>query len=159
MSGSKRRETSGASSSNPFDPAQVRLDGEFVAPDGSTLVMPGFYTQRFSRSLVGGAEQLTPRGKPHWRVRMTPTQPGSWQWRWVATTPQGSAATAVADCFEVDPPARIATVSCGAAPLDGRYLRFDDGTPYVAIGENVCWYDGAAPSPTTTGSRSSPRRA
>ena len=75
---------------NRFDPAQVRLDGEFVAPDGSTLVIPGFYMQDFTRALVGGYEHLTPRGQAQWRVRMTPTQPGVWQWRWVATTPARS---------------------------------------------------------------------
>jgi hypothetical protein len=26
--------------------------------------------------------------------------------------------------------------------LDPRYLRFDDGTPYFAVGENLAWYDG-----------------
>jgi hypothetical protein len=126
--------------SNRFDPAQVRLDGEFIAPDGGTLVVPGFYTQGFTRALVGGNEKLTRRGKPHWRVRMTPTQPGSWQWRWVATTPHGSAATAW-ECFDVDPPAPDRHGFLRRSPLDGRYLRFDDGTPYVAIGENLGWYD------------------
>ena len=71
---------------------------------------------------------------------MTPTQPGRWQWRWVATTPQGSAATAWR-CFEVDPPAAGRHGFLRRSPLDGRYLRFDDGTPYVAIGENLGWYD------------------
>ncbi len=28
------------------------------------------------------------------------------------------------------------------SPIDSRYLRFDDGTSYVAIGENTGWYDG-----------------
>lgn len=126
---------------NRFDPAQVRLDGEFVAPDGSTLVMPGFYMQDFTRALVGGYEHLTPRNQSQWRVRMTPTQLGTWQWRWVATTPTG-AATTEWQSFEVDSPAPGRHGFLRRSPLDGRYLRFDDGTPYVAIGENVGWYDG-----------------
>ena len=27
------------------------------------------------------------------------------------------------------------------SPLDHRYLTYDDGTPYFAIGENLSWYD------------------
>jgi hypothetical protein len=28
------------------------------------------------------------------------------------------------------------------APLDGSHLRHDDGAPYIAIGQNLAWYDG-----------------
>jgi hypothetical protein len=126
---------------NRFDPAQVRLDGEFVAPDGTTIVMPGFYMQEFSRALIGGYEHLSPRGQSQWRVRMTPTQPGTWEWRWVATTPGGSAATDW-QTVEVASPAPDRHGFLRRSPVDPRYLRWDDGTPYVAIGENVCWYDG-----------------
>jgi hypothetical protein len=126
---------------NRFDPAQVRLDGEFRAPDGATLVMPGFYMQPYTRALVGGYEHLSPHGQPQWRVRMTPTQPGTWEWRWVATTPGGSATTEW-QSFEVAPPAPDRHGFLRQSPVDARYLRWDDGTPYVAIGENVCWYDG-----------------
>jgi hypothetical protein len=126
---------------NRFDPAQVRLDGEFVAPDGTTIVMPGFYTREFTRSLVGGYERLAPRGQSHWRVRMTPTQPGTWTWRWIATAPGGSAATDW-QTVEVAPRAPGRHGFLRQSPVDPRYLRWDDGTPYVAIGENVCWYDG-----------------
>jgi hypothetical protein len=41
----------------------------------------------------------------------------------------------------VDPPAPDQHGYLRRSPLDPRYLRFDDGTPYVAIGENVGWSD------------------
>src|SRR5512147_2828426 len=41
---------------NAFDPDEIRLDGEFVAPDGSTLIVPGFATRAYRRELVGGYE-------------------------------------------------------------------------------------------------------
>ena len=80
-------------------------------------------------------------GQAQWRVRMTPTQPGVWQWRWVATTPGGTATTEW-QSFDVDPAAPGRHGFLRRSPQDGRYLRFDDGTPYIAIGENVGWYDG-----------------
>ncbi|RIL03072.1 MAG: hypothetical protein DCC71_15575 [Proteobacteria bacterium] len=140
----ERFETAGsiwADWDNPFDPEQVRLDGEFRAPDGSTLAMPGFYTRDFRRALVGDFEQLAPRPQPHWRVRMTPTQPGTWEWRWVVTTPAGTATTEWT-AFEVEPAAPDRHGFLRRSPRDGRYLAWDDGTPYVAIGENLAWYDG-----------------
>jgi len=140
----ERFETAGsiwAEWDNPFDPEQVRLDGEFRAPDGSVVVMPGFFLQPFSRRLVGDYERLEARGQTQWRVRMTPTQTGSWEWRWRVTTPIGSFDTAW-EPFEVAPAAPDRHGFLRRSPLDGRHLRHDDGTPYVAIGQNLAWYDG-----------------
>jgi hypothetical protein len=126
---------------NPFDPDEIAVDGEFAAPDGSTIVMPGFYTREFRRALVGGFEHRTPFGDAHWRVRMTPTLPGTWSWRWIVTTPSGTATTDWQD-LEVDAPAQGRHGFLHRSPLDGRYLRHDDGAPWIGIGENVAWYDG-----------------
>lgn len=140
----ERYETIGyvwADYANPFDPGEIAVDGEFIAPDGSTIAMPGFYTRDFRRALVGGYEHLTPSGDAHWRVRMTPTQPGIWTWRWIVTTTQGTATTEWQE-VTVDPPAPGRHGFLHRSPVDIRYLRHDDGTPWIGIGENVCWYDG-----------------
>jgi hypothetical protein len=126
---------------NPFDPEQVALVGEFEAPDGSRLAMPGFLTRDYQRRLVGGFEKLDPTTPPYWAVRMTPTQPGVWSWRWVATLGGETISTEWQEVV-VDPAAAGRHGFLRPSPLDPRYLRFDDGTPYVAIGENVGWYDG-----------------
>ena len=39
------------------------------------------------RELVGGFEKRRPITGLFWAVRFSPTQPGTWRWRWVATTP------------------------------------------------------------------------
>ena len=126
---------------NPFDPDEIRVDGEFVAPDGSSITMPGFYTREYRRALVGGYEHLTPYGDDHWAVRMTPTMPGTWSWRWVVTT-QNGVETTDWRAFDVDPPAPDRHGFLHRSPLDARYLRFDDGSPWIGVGENLCWYDG-----------------
>ena len=126
---------------NLFDPAAVDLRGEFRAPDGSVFEIPGFATREFRRELVDGRERLEPRGGLHWRVRFTPTEPGWWRWRWKVSTPEGNGATRW----------RLLRVRAGSgqrhgflrvSPEDARYLRFDDGTPFFAVGENLSWYDG-----------------
>jgi hypothetical protein len=127
---------------NPFDPAQIDLRGEFLAPDGSRFELPGFVHQDFERALVGGYEHLTPSSPLLWRVRFTPGQAGRWRWRWTVTTPGGADASPWRTLLVADRPGRRAHGFLRQSPLDPRYLRFDDGTPYFALGENLSWYDG-----------------
>lgn len=64
---------------NPFDPDEIALDADIRFPDGRSRTLPGYFQQEFEAELVNGAELLTPQGKPGWRVRFTPTQPGTYQ--------------------------------------------------------------------------------
>jgi hypothetical protein len=126
---------------NPFDPAQLDLRGEFRAPDGTRFEIPGFVTRDFERELVGGFEKVRPLGALHWKVRFTPTETGRWRFRWRVATPHGSDTTRWHG-FKVRPAAADRHGFLRPSPLDPRYLRFDDGTPYFAVGENLAWYDG-----------------
>ena len=124
---------------NPFDPAEVDLWGEFRAPDGSVHRSPGFATRDFTRRVENGRERLTPRGGLYFCVRFAPHEPGDWTWRWSVTTAAGSDATAWR-ALEVLAPAPGAHGFPRVSALDARYLRFDDDTPFLAIGENLGWY-------------------
>ncbi|MCC6642236.1 MAG: DUF5060 domain-containing protein, partial [Deltaproteobacteria bacterium] len=126
---------------NPFDPAEVTVDGEFHAPDGEVVSTPGFATRAYERALEGGVERRTAVSPIHFAVRFAPSRPGRWAWRWVVRAPHGSAATEWREIM-VDPPAPGRHGFVRVSPRDARYLRFDDGAPYVAIGENTAWYDG-----------------
>lgn len=125
---------------NPFDPDQIRVAGEFEAPDGRRIEMPGFVYRPFSRSLVGGIERLEATQRPYWMVRFTPDSPGVWRWRWTAVLPEGAAASPWQE-VSVAPTSPDRHGWLRVAPEDPRYLRFDDGTPYFAVGENLAWYD------------------
>lgn len=122
---------------NPFDPAQIELWATFSGPDGATVRVPGFYYQAFSRSTEGGREQFTPEGEPAWKVRFTPDRAGQWSASVTVTTPAGSA-TAAPVSFAVRDSAHHGFVRVD--PRSAAYLAFDDGTPYIAIGQNVGWY-------------------
>lgn len=128
------------SESNPFDPREIRIDGEFVSPGGQLLAIPAFVSRTFERALVGGFERLTPASDLEWKVRFTPTEPGKWRWRWQIHTPQGRE-TSPWKTIEValDPEFRGFV---RRSERDARYLEFEDGTAFVPIGENMCWYDG-----------------
>jgi hypothetical protein len=130
-----------APGANPFDPAQVQLTGEFEAPDGTAFEMPGFATRDYERELIGGFEHLRARSGVYWSVRFTPDRPGVWRWRWVATV-AGETSASEWRSFTATAPAPDRHGFLRVSPDDPRYLRFDDGAPYFAIGENLGWYDG-----------------
>jgi len=122
---------------NPFDPAQIDVEGVFKK-HGHTYQVPGFLYQDYRRRLVHGHESLKPRGGPVWKVRFAPPAVGTWTWHWEVRTPQGTVRTR----------SRPLTVGPSRGPgylrrstKDPRYLVFDDGSPYLGVGENVGWYD------------------
>jgi hypothetical protein len=125
--------------SNPYDPDVIDVAAVFESPSGAPHVALGFWFQDYERALVSGAERLTAAGTPHFRARFTPDQPGEWSWWWRVTTPSGTETTA--------PQALTVTASADPgflrrSPRDDRFLAFDDGSPYFAVGENLGWYDG-----------------
>ena len=126
---------------NPFDPATIAIDGEFRGPSGEVLTIPAFVTRPYARSLVGGFEKLKPAGALEWRVRFSPPAPGRWTWRWRIRTPGAGEATAW-QALTVAPAVAGSHGWVRRSPRDSRYLEHDDGTPFFAVGENVCWYDG-----------------
>lgn len=122
---------------NPFDPSQIEVQADFSGPDGKTSSVPAFYWQDFTSTLSGGREVLVPQGQPAWKVRYTPTQAGQWTYTISVKTPAGNAASEPAT-LEVKPSARHGFLRVDQR--DPAYFAFDDGTPYIAIGENAGWY-------------------
>ena len=123
---------------NPFDPAQIDVQGVFVDPAGRTWHSIGFWYQSYSRALIDGREVLTPVGSPVWKVRFAPNATGQWTWWWTVTTPAGSTQSE-AHSLDVHLGTNPGFIRRTAA--DSRYLVHDDGSSFFAIGENTGWYD------------------
>ena len=129
--------------SNPFDPAQADVRVEFRDPDGSVVTTPGFVYRAYERTLAGGTEQLSEAGPLEWRVRFTPTAAGRWHWRWLRTLGSNEPEVGAWQPLQVGPnldKERHGFVR--RSPHDDRYLAFDDGAPFFAVGENLSWADG-----------------
>jgi hypothetical protein len=121
---------------NPFDPAQVALIGHFVTPSGKEETVSGFYAWDFERALRNGVERLTPTGQGGWRVRYCPREPGQYRYR-LTLNSAGVTATSPEAVFACTPSAHPGFVRVSQrSPL---YFETDNGEPYFAIGENVCW--------------------
>jgi hypothetical protein len=122
---------------NPFDPAQIDVQATFGGPDGQAVNVPGFFWQSYSSQLSDGRELLKQQGQPAWKVRFTPAQAGTWTYSVSAKTPAGSAFSPTAS-FDVTESGRHGFIRVDQR--DPAYLAFDDGAPYIPIGQNVGWY-------------------
>jgi hypothetical protein len=131
---------------NPFDPEVIAVDATFISPDGATFTVPAFAHQDFTRALdeAGDSprERLTPVGDLVWRVRFRPPMDapgGLWRWSWRATTPDGVETSPELSFTPTPDTATHGLVR--TSPHDPRHLAHEDGAPFVALGENMAWYD------------------
>ncbi len=124
---------------NPFDPADVALEGHFVTPAGREQVVPGFLWRECERSRHGDSrpwEQVRPTGKADWRVRYCPTTAGEYRY-WLVLDDGTSRVQTEPASFTA-----VASKHAGMVRIakdNPLYFEHDDGTPYFGIGENVCW--------------------
>jgi hypothetical protein len=128
-----------SSAANPFDPAEIELDGLVTTPSGHRLVVPGFYSQEFTRRLESGQERLTARGQPAWHLRFCAAEVGRYR------------VTAVARSHGRQVSSRPVPFTCLPSRDAGfvrrsvrspAYFAFDNGTAYLPVGANICWGNG-----------------
>src|SRR5581483_10310646 len=113
-------------------------DVTFTAPSGAVRTVPAFWYQDFT--VTGDSfETYTPAGQPGWRVRFAPAEAGTYGYDVHAVDPDG-AAVPVHGSFEATPSAGHGFVRIDAG--DARFLRYDDGEPYVPIGHDAAFEDG-----------------
>jgi hypothetical protein len=121
---------------NPFDPREMAVQLALRDPRGATTVVDAYWFQDFERSqAANGRELLTARDEPFWKAAYAPAAPGRWRWRWEVATPTTRQVGEWHSLEVSDRPAGHGNLH--VSPLDSRYLAYDDGTPYFAIGENV----------------------
>ncbi len=132
-----------AAITNPYDPGEAALDGEFTSPSGKILTVPGFYYRDFDFSLVISElgnirEQMTPMESRSWRVRFTPSEVGIWHFA-LLLTHKGETVRSESRQFAVKESDKHGFLRL--SPRDPRYLEFDDGTPFFGVGLNMAWYE------------------
>ena len=121
---------------NPFDPAQVQVVAEPVAPSGALPPVAGFFTRDYARSQDQGAERLAALGHGRWRVRITPVEAGAHVYSVKVTAGGRTAASR--------------PIQFTAAPSTGQrflrapkgqwlFLEHANGEPCFLIGHNYAW--------------------
>ncbi len=118
--------------SNPYDPDEIDLRVEFIAPSGKEVEVGAFWYQDYD------LQRRTVKGAPIWKARFTPTETG--QWSAVARIPnKGLESTTVN--FQVVDSEKHGFVRIN--PSNPRYFAFDDRSFFFPIGLNMAWWSGA----------------
>jgi hypothetical protein len=106
-----------APSAQFFDPALFDIWCDFKGPQGQKLRVTAFWDGS------------------HWLLRLLPPVAGAWE-----ATPQG-----LGRPFKFEVNQIIARQHIGIDAQDPRYFAFDDGSPFVPVGLNICWGSGDGP--------------
>jgi len=131
---------------NPFDPNLATLDALVTLPSGKSVRVPGFWFQDYRRSLRDSAapeverlEELTPLGRPEWRVRFSSGEVGTHRFV-LELKGSGSTRRSKEFSFEITPGPRRGFIR--VSPRNRQYLEDESGRPFFPIGQNLCMYEG-----------------
>lgn len=126
-----------ATYANPYDYRQVHLWAEMVGPAGDTLQVDGFYLRPYTGPAPVGLVSLS--GPGEFRLRFAPPEAGDWRYRFHLRDNLGQVSSGW-DSLTVQ-----AGTSAGWVRSSTQgYLQFDDGQPFVPIGQNIGWSTGNA---------------
>lgn len=138
-------DSSDTPATNPSNATWFGVDGVTVdmvvsTPAGTTVRVPAFYYQDYTRQLVGGYQILGKVGKPVWKVRYTPSVPGAYTYyisvqdkNGTTRYPQSGTQSFTVSAGNADGFVRTST-------KDSRYLAFDSGRSFIPIGAGSQWY-------------------
>lgn len=123
---------------NPYDPAEVDFQLELVLPSGRKVSIPAFYYQPYERRPLsqGNSEWLYPVGPAVWKARFAPTEIGSYTCTAVLKDRSG---TSRSESLTFDCAASQDRGFIRVSPKDRRYLEFDNGTPFFAVGQDAAF--------------------
>jgi cellulose synthase/poly-beta-1,6-N-acetylglucosamine synthase-like glycosyltransferase len=120
---------------NPFDPREIDIAMEVVAPSGELSRATAFYFQDFQRHYEGGREILTTDSIPEWRARFAPREVGRHRWRLQGRDHHGDTLSTPWQRCEVrnsDAPGFIRV-----DPDDHRFFAYENGDFFFPIGMNL----------------------
>lgn len=120
---------------NPFDPEEIDLWFWVITPSNKLEKVPAYYHQDYIRKKSGKQEVLSAAGRPHWRVRYTPVEVGTYRWHIVGKDFRGDTLKMPAGIFKVAASKRRGFVRVD--PQDQHYFSFSNGDFYYPICLNI----------------------
>ena len=109
--------------SDPYNQYQIALDLQFTGPDGKTSVLPCYYVSGESGK------------KSIWKARFAPRSLGENKLKFVLTENGAVVAEFPVKPIDVQPSDAHGILH----PNDSWTFKFDDGTLFRGVGEDICW--------------------
>jgi len=125
--------------SNPMDPSIVKFYARLKSPSGKTVEVPGFAMHKTEKVLQKNQFKYIPTGRWLYRIRYAPDEMGRYTGRVIAVA-GGKAVKSDQFEFEVTEPRSKGMIR--VAKNNPHAFEYDDGTGYIAIGQNLCWANG-----------------
>jgi hypothetical protein len=123
---------------DPFHPDSVKVEAAITTPAGSVENARGFYYEGFlyAPEVPEITRTLTPYGAPSFKVRYCPRSPGRHRMQ-VTATVEGRVLTLPPLEFVAAAPAATYRGCVRRDPTHPKYLMWEDGTHFWALGLNV----------------------
>ncbi|MFH0939982.1 MAG: DUF5060 domain-containing protein [Planctomycetota bacterium] len=136
-------------SDNPFDPEKADVTCVVETPSGQKMEHVGFWFQDYDRTDRFMGDELTPLGRPEWRVRITPREAGKYKYT-LRVKLRHSPRMAWTELIAPERTFRsLPAESKGFVRVsrqDPRYFEFENGEFFYPIGHNLhspldvrCW--------------------
>ncbi len=134
------------------DPDTIEVTATFTAPSGVQVTVPAYWTEGYVVTPGSGITYsegydlvpLSPPAAGQWRVRFSPDEVGSYSYTIRAQDKQPPGQTTVVSApLTFSAAASAAKGQVELDPRDDRFLRHADGTPYLPMGHNVAFQQGA----------------
>ena len=113
----------GGNWNNPYLQEEAAMDLEILCPSGRRILLPCFFS--WGQSAKGSI----------WKARLTPQEVGEYSFRAIYSERGKAVTTSRERSLECIPSDNKGILH----PNDNWTLRFDDGTLFRGIGENICW--------------------
>jgi hypothetical protein len=124
---------------NPFDPCEVDVTATFHQPDGTDVMVPGFYYRAYTVS-GSNPERYTTAGAISWKARFAPSMLGSYICDITVKDVDGTATAATAGTFTCEESGKKGFIKVD--PNNHDFLKYDNGDTRLNIGENIAWNSG-----------------
>jgi hypothetical protein len=126
----------------------ITVNALFSPDNWQTLyTQPAFYYQKFEHTIKGNQDWIYPTDHFAWKVRFSPNQTGTWQYKLVAQDASGKAET-LSQTFKV-----VSSENKGfvrVSPKDPRYFEFENGELFLGLGYNLTFGQLDWNNPTVT---------
>lgn len=127
---------------NPFDPDEVAVDFEVLAPSakGKVKSFPAFYTQDCLRSVHFTKENVGLQGQPHWEFRFVPKEKGKHKIRLKITDAAIDPVvtyTLYTDWREIDVDPSDAPGFIRVSKKNPHYFEYENGRFFYPVGINI----------------------